>query len=194
MDHAAVRHRYRDVGQLHLDRPTPIPLPDSGLKSKGVEVSPSPPCVAFMDASAWSTYGAERSQPVAVLPQPDRRIAVYQDNNARTQNGHIRNDTRDVSRRIFTACNSPICRRNCVASDRACTRVTPRNLHGKEGVDGSSPSEGSAKAQHNALFHFGSTCRLSNVGGRLEHCQPAVPGTPARAVSLPAAPPRSAPQ
>ena len=30
-------------------------------------------------------------------------------------------------------------------SDRACTRVTPRNLHGKEGVDGSSPSEGSAK-------------------------------------------------
>ena len=25
-----------------------------------------------------------------------------------------------------------ICRRKCVASDRACTRVTPRNLHGKE--------------------------------------------------------------
>src|SRR6266511_2416617 len=35
---------------------------------------------------------------------------------------------------------NPICRRNRVADDRACTRVTP---HGKEGVDGSSPSEGS---------------------------------------------------
>jgi hypothetical protein len=29
---------------------------------------------------------------------------------ARTQNGHIRNDTHDVSRRISTACNGPICR------------------------------------------------------------------------------------
>jgi hypothetical protein len=38
-----------------------------------------------------------------------------------------------------------ICRRNYAASDRACTRVTLRNLHGKEGVDGSSPSEGFRK-------------------------------------------------
>ena len=37
---------------------------------------------------------------------------------------------------------SEICRRNCVASDRACTRVTAQNLHGKEGVNGSSPLEG----------------------------------------------------
>ena len=63
-------------------------------------------------------------------------------NNARTQNGHIRNDTRDVSRRISSPSNSGICRRNCVGSDRACTRVTPRDLHGKEGVSGSSPEEG----------------------------------------------------
>jgi hypothetical protein len=63
-------------------------------------------------------------------------------NSARTQNGHIRNDTRDVSRRISSPSNSGICRRNCVASDRACTRVTPRNLHGKEAVPGSSPGEG----------------------------------------------------
>jgi hypothetical protein len=61
---------------------------------------------------------------------------------AGTQNGHIRNDTRDVLRRISGACNGLICRRNCVASDRACTRVTLQNLHGKEAVDGSSPSEG----------------------------------------------------
>jgi hypothetical protein len=55
-------------------------------------------------------------------------------------------DTRDASRRIRTAGNGLISRQNRVASDRACTRVTPGNLHGKEGVDGSSPSEGLHKA------------------------------------------------
>jgi hypothetical protein len=50
---------------------------------------------------------------------------------------------------MFSACISPICRRNCVASDRPCTRVTPRNLHGKEGVIGSSPIEGSARRAAN---------------------------------------------
>jgi hypothetical protein len=65
------------------------------------------------------------------------------DNTARTQNGHIRNDTRDASRTILNASVGPICRENRVARDRACTRVTLQNLHGKEGVDGSSPSEGS---------------------------------------------------
>jgi hypothetical protein len=62
-------------------------------------------------------------------PWPRRQTApgtvVACGNRARTQNGHIRNDTRDVSRRICTACNGPICRRKCVASDRACTGVTP---------------------------------------------------------------------
>ena len=72
-------------------------------------------------------------------------------NNARTQNGHIRNDTRDVSRRISSPSNSGICRRNCVGSDRACTRVTPRDLHGKEGVSGSSPEEGLKFLQNETL-------------------------------------------
>ena len=36
-------------------------------------------------------------------------------------------------------------------------------LHGKEGVDGSSPSEGSAKSLHKRLFPFRSTCRCSSV-------------------------------
>jgi hypothetical protein len=70
----------------------------------------------------------------------------------RTQNGHIRNDTRDASRRMVRSRIRSICRKNCVASERACTRVTPQNLHGKEGVDGSSPSEGSAKAAQIAGF------------------------------------------
>src|SRR5512132_2353629 len=44
-----------------------------------------------------------------------------------------------------------------------CHRL-PATFHGKEGVDGSSPSEGFAKAPHNWAFCFGSTCRFSNVG------------------------------
>jgi hypothetical protein len=77
------------------------------------------------------------------------RCVAKIDDGARTQDGHIRNDTRDVSRRIWTACNSPICRRKRVVSDRACTPVTLRNLHGKEGVEGSSPEEGFRKAAAN---------------------------------------------
>jgi len=36
-----------------------------------------------------------------------------------------------------------VCSKNVTADDRACTPIPPQN--GKEGVDGSSPSEGSAK-------------------------------------------------
>ena len=74
------------------------------------------------------------------------------DDATRTQNGHIRNDTRDIPRRISSVPTRPICRRNCVASDRACTRVTPQNFHGKEGVDGSSPSEGLVEVPGNRHF------------------------------------------
>jgi hypothetical protein len=43
-----------------------------------------------------------------------------------------------------------ICRdTNCVASDRTCTPVTAPIFHGKEGVDGSSPSEGFAEVPAN---------------------------------------------
>jgi len=74
------------------------------------------------------------------------------DTQRRTQNGHIRDDTRVVSRRIAIACDRWICRKNCVANDRACTRVTLLNFHGKEGVSGSSPEEGSTKAPETGLF------------------------------------------
>jgi hypothetical protein len=39
----------------------------------------------------------------------------------------------------------------------------PIGAHGKEGVDGSSPSEGSAKAPEIAVFPVGSTWSSSNV-------------------------------
>src|SRR5436190_11382724 len=43
-----------------------------------------------------------------------------------------------------------------------CHRL-PETFHGKEGVDGSSPSEGSAKAPHVGAFLFRSTCRDCSV-------------------------------
>ena len=90
-------------------------------------------------------------------------LVARTDNEPRTQNGHIRNDTRDASRRIPKPSLSVICRQNRVADDRACTHVTLRNLHGKEGVDGSSPSEGFANALHVGAFSFRPTCSSSNV-------------------------------
>jgi hypothetical protein len=46
---------------------------------------------------------------------------------------------------------------------RACPPVPPLDLHGKEGVDGSSPSEGSAKAPHDGTFLVGCICTISNM-------------------------------
>src|SRR6266511_560416 len=37
------------------------------------------------------------------------------------------------------------------------------HLHGKEGVDGSSPSEGSTKTPHVGAFCFSKSCRISNM-------------------------------
>ena len=45
-----------------------------------------------------------------------------------------------------------ICRDKAVAGDRACPPIPPLNFHGKEGVDGSSPSEGFRKGQQMAFF------------------------------------------
>jgi hypothetical protein len=47
-----------------------------------------------------------------------------------------------------------------LANDRACTRVTLPNFHGKEGVDGSSPSEG-LKSLQISLF----CCLIRRCGG-----------------------------
>jgi hypothetical protein len=63
---------------------------------------------------------------VRSIDEPTLDTVVEGVNSARTQNGHIRNDTRDVSRHIPGVRLRSICRRNCVASDRGCTRVTPR--------------------------------------------------------------------
>src|SRR5262245_20485680 len=49
-------------------------------------------------------------------------------------NGHVRVRPTRREQRIY--------RTNVLAGDRACVRLPPPNFHGKEGVDGSSPSEG----------------------------------------------------
>jgi hypothetical protein len=43
-----------------------------------------------------------------------------------------------------------------------CHRL-PFGSHGKEGVSGSSPEEGSAKAPQKGPFFFGMTCRIASV-------------------------------
>jgi hypothetical protein len=44
-----------------------------------------------------------------------------------------------------------------------CLPPAARNLHGKEGVDGSSPSEGSAKAPQGGASSFGWSCTIFSV-------------------------------
>ena len=48
-----------------------------------------------------------------------------------------------------------------------CDRL-PESFHGKEGVDDSSPSEGSAKAPQVGAFSFSSTCSKSNARVAME--------------------------
>jgi hypothetical protein len=104
------------------------------------------PKVVVPDARVASTRrpglgaASRHTEPALDWSTPDREATqqcgcvVALGTRARTQNGHIRNDTRDVPRRISRACNSAICRKKYVASDRACTRVTLQNFHPKEGV------------------------------------------------------------
>jgi hypothetical protein len=60
---------------------------------------------------------------------------------------------------------APICRKVVIASGRPCPRIPLGNLHGKEGVDGSSPSEGSAKTPHVALFRSERLALRRTCGG-----------------------------
>ncbi len=63
----------------------------------------------------------------------------------RVRDGYIRLGTRGHARTLKTQPKGPVCRENVIASARPCPPVPPTNLHGKEGVDGSSPSEGFSK-------------------------------------------------
>jgi hypothetical protein len=87
---------------------------------------------------------AERAQ-VHVRDQSHPRSPLYvlrTDNNPRVRDGYINLGTRGYARAPATHHEERICRKNVIESARPCPLVPPRNLHGKEGVDGSSPSEG----------------------------------------------------
>ena len=72
-------------------------------------------------------------------------LLVLQTENApRVRDGYVSLSTYGHGRALPRRAERPICRTNVIASDRACTPLPPQNFHGKEGVDGSSPSEGSA--------------------------------------------------
>ncbi len=53
---------------------------------------------------------------------------------------------RGYLRALLANAERRICKTNLLTDDRGRMRVTLADFHGKEGVDGSSPEEGSAKA------------------------------------------------
>jgi hypothetical protein len=114
-------------------------------KDKQLEQTPQHPIHEAQCSNSRSYASSTQRRSRRGSSDPRSALVVKFSNTPRTQDGHIRNDTRDVSRRTPSVPTKPNCRRKCVPSDRACTRVTPGNLHGKEGVDGSSPSEGSKR-------------------------------------------------
>src|SRR5262249_34376654 len=73
---------------------------------------------------------------------PELLLVLKTDNVSRVRDGYISESTGGHARALLTHQERPIYATNESANDRACPRVT---LYGKEGVDGSSPSEGFKK-------------------------------------------------
>ena len=95
--------------------------------------------------------------------ESDMLLVSETDNTRRVRDGYISESTCGHARALPTRSERPICRTNVTANDRACTRLSPQNFHGKEGVDGSSPSEGFVNTLHIGTIPFESTCRVGSV-------------------------------
>jgi hypothetical protein len=63
------------------------------------------------------------------------------DNTPRVRDRYVSLSTSGYARALATRTEARICRPNVPANDRTCPPFPPQNFHGKEGVDGSSPSE-----------------------------------------------------
>jgi hypothetical protein len=88
----------------------------------------------------------------------------------RVRDGYIRLGTRGHARTLKTQPKGSVCRENVIASARPCPPVPPTNLHGKEGVDGSSPSEGSAQPREIGASPING-CAVHRACGRCgAHC------------------------
>jgi hypothetical protein len=86
----------------------------------------------------------------AQRPNP---LSVWQsDNDPRVRDGYLNLGACGYARALSAHVKGRACRKNMITSDRACTPIQPLNLHGKEGVDGSSPSEGFDEMPANRHF------------------------------------------
>jgi hypothetical protein len=78
-------------------------------------------------------------------------LVCITDNRPRVRDGYISSYTRRHARARPTLSEALTCRENVIASARQCPLFAPLNLHGKEGVDGSSPPEGFKSRQKQGL-------------------------------------------
>jgi hypothetical protein len=119
------------------------------LAGAGGRMNRAMPCPSSFTSrpSRWPvTPEVAGSSPVApvFLPKP-RLLVLRTGNKPRVQDGYISRFARGHTRALPTRHFAPICRTNVLANARTCTALPPLNFHGKEGVDGSSPSEGFTK-------------------------------------------------
>ena len=113
--------------------------------------------LSLRSALAGRRCRAESNREPSACRGPSRRpvtvlYVLKTANDTRVRDGYIRLSTRGHARTRSTRLEDSICRKNVPASVRPCPPVPPLNLHGKEGVDGSSPSEGFTKALQNGLY------------------------------------------
>jgi hypothetical protein len=126
--------------------------PHSTRRRHARPVTPEVPVSETARASPMSVpasrqgYGASRARSSSLY-------VLQTDNTRRVRDGYISESTSGHARALATRSAEAICRTNVLANDRACAPVPSQNLHGKEGVDGSSPSEGFLrKALQNGLY------------------------------------------
>jgi len=100
-------------------------------------------------SSAGTTVGG---LVIGRVPTLSPVACLQADNEPRVRHGYISLGTREHARVRPTRLKSSICRENMIAGARACPPLPCVNLHGKEGIDGSSPSEGSAQALQIGIF------------------------------------------
>jgi hypothetical protein len=109
------------------------------------------------------SWPQERSSLARGWPPPVLRT----DNERRVRDGYVRLSTCGHRRALPTHSECQICRRNMLVSVRPCPPVPPHNLHGKEGDDGSSPSEGFPKRPANRYLSVAFTKNTQTHSGHI---------------------------
>jgi hypothetical protein len=136
---------------------SPPALPGNRRRSGFPPQAPRPACHARGPRSepgraSPMSVPASRQGYGASQPRSNSFYVLRTDNKPRVRDGYISKSTLGHARAMPTHHELPACRTNVLVNARACTRVPPQSLHGKEGVDGSSPSEGFRKGQQMAFL------------------------------------------